>query len=135
MVIFSNSGVNAVPVEIALAAKKVGMTVIAIVALRYAAVAPLSPLGQRLADIADIVIDNGGPPGDALVQVGDTGLRVGPSSTVIGAFLLNAILAEACHRLAMKGVTPPVYVSSNMPGAAAHNAALHDRYRPRNPHM
>ncbi|MCL4394994.1 MAG: SIS domain-containing protein [Chloroflexi bacterium] len=135
IVVFSNSGVNAVPVETALAAKKIGMTVIAMVALEYAAVAPLSALGKRLADVADIVIDNGGPPGDALVEIGNTGLRTGAASTVTGAFLLNALLSEVACRLAKKGGTPPVYVSSNLPGAAGHNTALHDRYRARNPHL
>jgi len=32
-------------------------------------------------------------------------------------------------------VVPPVYVSANMPGAAAHNAALIAKYRSRNPHL
>lgn len=135
LVVFSNSGVNAVPVEVAMAAKEIGMTVIAIVSLAYAQQAPLSPLGRRLHDVADIVLDNQGPPGDALVAVGQDGLRTGPVSTVVGAFLLNAVLTEVVWRLAADGEAPPVYISANMPGAARHNAELFARYRPRNPHL
>lgn len=135
IVIFSNSGVNAVPVETAEAAKASGATVIAVVALEYAASVPAGPGGRKLADIADIVLDNHGVPGDALVEVADTGLRTGAASTVSGAFILNAILTEVAWRLAEGGENPPIYISANMPGAAAHNQALVDRFRPRNPHL
>lgn len=135
LVVFSNSGVNAVPVEIALAAKEIGMTVIAVVSLAYARQAPLSSLGKKLPDVADIVIDNHGPPGDALVEVSQTGLRAGPISTIAGAFILNAILVEAVARIAQEDQFLPVYISANIPGANEHNARLLSRYRTRNPHL
>jgi uncharacterized phosphosugar-binding protein len=134
LIIFSNSGANAVPVEMALAAKEKGMVVIGVVALDYAATVKAGATGRKLADVADIVIDNHGVPGDALIEVGG-GLRTGPASTVAGAFILNAVLTEVAAQLAQEGVAPPVYVSANMPGAAAHNAALIARYRARNPHL
>ena len=135
IIIFSNSGVNAVPVEAALAAKGSGAAVIAVVALDYAATVPAGPSGRKLADIADIVIDNHGVPGDALVEVAETGLRTGPASTITGAFILNAILTEVAWRLAEEGGEPPIYISANMAGAADHNRGLVERYRPRNPHL
>ena len=135
LVIISNSGVNAVPVEMALTAKQKGLTVIALTSLEYTAHAPLSPLGKRLAEIADIVIDNQLPPGDALVEIGNGGLHSGPGSTVLGAFLLNALLTEVVWRLAAEGSMPPVYISSNMPGGAQHNQELIERYKARNPHL
>lgn len=133
--VFSNSGVNTVPVEIALAAKDAGMTVIAVVAREYAARIATGEMGRKLADVADIVLDNKGVPGDALVEIGDQGARVGPLSTVAGAFILNAILAEAASQMAEEGLDLPIYVSANMPNAVANNAALVARYRPRNPHL
>lgn len=135
LVIFSNSGVNTVPVETAAAARDRGLTVIAIVARDYAAQAPVGANGQKLTELADIVLDNQGVPGDALVPIGDSGLRVGPLSTIAGAFILNAILTEVAWRLYEGGETPPVYISANMPGAQAHNEALVEKYRLRNPHL
>jgi uncharacterized phosphosugar-binding protein len=134
LMVFSNSGVNAAPVEMALAGKAVGMPVIAVVALAYAAQVKTGPTGKKLADVADVVLDNQGVPGDALVNVGG-GLRVGPLSTIAGAFLLNAVLTEAAVRLTARGIQPPVYISANMPGAREHNAALFAKYRTRNPHL
>lgn len=134
LIVFSNSGVNAAPVEMALAGKQIGMPVIAVVSRAYASQVKAGPTGRKLADVADVVLDNHGVPGDALVDVGG-GLRVGPLSTVAGAFLLNAVLTEATVRLRARGIEPPVYISANMPGAHEHNAALFARYRARNPHL
>ena len=137
--VFSNSGVNAVPVEVALTAKEAGATVIAIVALDYAATVAPGPSGRKLADIADIVLNNHGVPGDALVEVQDTGLRTGPASTIAGAFILNAVLTEVAWRLAEaeggQAAALPIYISANMPGAMEHNAGLVAAYRTRNPHL
>ncbi len=133
--VFSNSGVNQAPLEVTLAAKAVGVTVIAVVSLDYSLVTPPKVDGQRLADVADIVIDNRGVPGDSLVEIGETGLRTGPASTVSGAFILNAVLTEAIRRMAESGQTPPIYISANMPGAMEHNETLVTRFRPRNPHL
>jgi uncharacterized phosphosugar-binding protein len=135
LVIFSNSGVNAVPVETALAAKEIGMKVVAVVAREYASQAPAGPTGKKLTEVADIVLDNHGVPGDALIDVAGGGLRVGPLSTVAGAFIWNAVLTEVAWRMTEQGMTPPVYISSNMPGAREHNTALVERYRTRNRHL
>jgi uncharacterized phosphosugar-binding protein len=135
LILFSNSGVNAVPVEVALAAKEIGMTVVAVVAQAYAGRLSPGPTGKKVADVADIVLDNHGVACDALVSLDGDGLRVGPLSTVAGAFILNAVLTEAVWRMNEKGIKPPVYISANMPGAVEHNAALVEQYRARNPHL
>jgi len=132
LVVVSTSGVNAAPVEAADIGRARGATVIAITSAAYSAAAAQGR--RRIADIADIVLDTDAPAGDASVSVaGD--LRAGPVSTVLGAALLNATLAETARRLAAAGGAPPVYISANMPGAADHNAELVTRYRPRNPHL
>jgi uncharacterized phosphosugar-binding protein len=132
--IFSNSGVNTLPVEMALAAQARGIFVIGVVALAYAAAAPTGGAGKKLAEVADVVIDNQGVPGDALVPL-QSQIAVGPLSTIVGTFILNAIMTEACFRMEARGKTPPVYISANMPGAKEHNAALVARYKARNPHL
>ena len=131
--VVSNSGVNAAPVEAARIGKERGATVIAITSEAYSREAARGR--ARLADIADIVLDNGAPPGDATVAVAGSALKVGPVSTSIGAALMNAVLVEAAARLQSSGKGAPIYLSANMPGASENNAALVERYRPRNPHL
>lgn len=132
LVVISNSGVNAVPVEAAQHGRALGAKVVALTSAEYSAAAAQGR--TRLADLADVVIDNGLPPGDAMVALPDTDLRAGPGSTAIGAALLQALFAEVAARLAAEG-PPPIWLSSNMPGAASHNQELLDRYRPLNPHL
>jgi uncharacterized phosphosugar-binding protein len=132
VIVISNSGVNAVPVEAAALAKATGATLIALTSRAYSeAIAAGRP---TLAGAADIVIDNGLPPGDALAALPGTDLKAGPGSTAIGSALLQALFAEAAARLARDGA-PPIYLSANMPGAAENNRGLIERYRPRNPHL
>lgn len=132
VIVISNSGVNAAPVEAARLAKERGATVIALTSRAYSeASAKGRPI---LASEADIVIDNGLPPGDAMVALPGTPLKAGPGSTAIGAALLHALFAEAAARLAALG-PPPIFLSANMPGAAESNRDLVARYGPRNPHL
>lgn len=131
--VVSNSGVNAAPVEAAQIGKERGATVIAITSETYSKEAAGGR--TRLADVADIVLDNGAPSGDATVAVPGSELKVGPVSTSIGAALINAVLAEVAARLQGKETGAPIYLSANMPGAAENNAALVRRYRTRNPHL
>lgn len=133
LVVVSNSGVNTTVVEAAEAGKTLGATVIAVTSQDYSRQAAQGR--RRIADIADIVLDNGAPPGDAIVSVPGSQLRVGPISTSIGAALLNAVFAEAAARLQSSGLAAPVYLSANMPGAADVNERLVARYRLRNPHL
>ncbi len=133
--VFSTSGVNAVPVEAARYGRSIGATVVAITSLEYSRAIEKPPLGETLADVADIVLDNMVPPGDALVEVGSDGRRAGPLSTVSGALLLNAVLTETTRRLGQASQDSPVYVSANMPDAAANNERLVARYKLRNPHL
>jgi uncharacterized phosphosugar-binding protein len=133
--IFSNSGVNRLPVEMALHAKEQGLFVVAVCSLAYARKAPLSSLGKRLDEVAEITIDNGGEPGDALVKIEGTHWSVGPSSTIIGALIWNCLLTECAERLQASGVDLPVFASFNMPGASEHNTELLKKWRQFNPHL
>ncbi|MCS6870076.1 MAG: SIS domain-containing protein [Anaerolineae bacterium] len=137
LVVISNSGVNAVPVEMAQAARQHGMKVIAILALAYAQQVPANMHGVKLMDVADVVLDNQGQIGDALVALDNAPTKVGPSSTVIGAFLLNGLLVEVAARLARdaKDAPLPVYISANVPNAAEHNLKLVEQWRKYNPHL
>jgi len=129
--IASNSGRNAYPIEMALACKARGATTIAITSLRHArAITSRHPSGKLLYQVTDLVLDNGGEYGDAALNVGgDT--RMGPTSTIAGVFLLNAILAEAVEQLSRRGVTVDVYQSANMQGAEAAAEEMIRRWQSR----
>jgi len=133
--VFSNSGVNQLPVEMALAAKERGLTVVSVSSLAYAQVAPPSSLGQRLDQVADYAIDNGGPPGDSLITIDGLPWPTGPGSTVVGSLIWNCLLTETVLRLQENGKEVPIYASANMPGASDHNQKLLRRWRERNPHL
>ena len=133
LMVFSNSGINAVPVEAAEFGRARGAKVIAVTSQSYSRMAAQGR--KRLADLADIVIDNHGPAGDALLALSPGGPMAGPVSTMTGAAILNALMVQTAVRLIAETGEAPVYVSANMPGAAERNAALVARYRKRNPHL
>jgi uncharacterized phosphosugar-binding protein len=89
----------------------------------------------RIADLADIVLDNGSPPGDAVVAIPGTPLKVGPVSTITGATIINAILVGVAAELTARGQDAPIYLSAGMEGASEVNQRLVRRYRDRNPHL
>jgi uncharacterized phosphosugar-binding protein len=133
--VFSNSGVNRLPVEMALRARERKMFVVGVSSFAYAREAPLSDLGQRLDQSVDLALDNGGAPGDALLNLENFDWRIAPSSTVIGALLWNCLVSETARLLVESGIAPPIYVSLNVAGAAEHNQALLEKWRPRNMHL
>ena len=136
LVVFSNSGVNALPVEVTVEAKIMGARVVAVLSKAYAQQAPRTAAsGQSLAEVADLVIDNHVPPGDAVVPFYDETIRAASVSTVAGAFIWNALVAETVSILEQQGINAPVYISSNMPGAKENNDRLVQRYRTRVRHL
>ncbi|WP_284255500.1 sugar isomerase domain-containing protein [Pseudolysinimonas kribbensis] len=128
--IASNSGVNGSIVGMALRAKETGHKVIAVTSLEHTmAVEPKHPSGKRLRDIADVVIDNKAPYGDATLDVGET--KIGAISSITAAFIAQLLTIAVTDRIAASGQTPPVYLSANIPGGDEHNKALEDLYRDR----
>ena len=133
--VYSNSGVNQLPVEIAIAARQRGLAVVAVCSRAYAHVAPLSAIGKRLDEVADMTIDNLGVPGDGMVPVEGSEWRVGPSSTIVGALIWDALVTETIFRLQAAGEELPLYASFNMRGAGEHNQALLKKWGAINPHL
>jgi uncharacterized phosphosugar-binding protein len=130
IVIISNSGINYLPLEIAMKCKEMGMTVIALTSKHHSAnVDPRHPSGKRLMDIADIVIDNQVVRGDALISLSDEKYKVGPSSTILGAFIIEAITARAAELMLDKGFEPPLLITANAPGGDEHNKIVAAKYR------
>ena len=132
-IIISNSGRNAVPVEMALEMRARGIKVVAITNLEQSrASAPRHFTGQRLYEVADVVVDNCVPPGDALLEMRGIESRLGPSSTVAGAAVINSIIIEAVGELLSRGERVPVLPSANVEGVTLEAlGVLLGRYRGR----
>lgn len=132
--IASNSGVNGSVVGLALAVKERGHPLIAVTSLEHTnAVTPKHPSGRRLSEIADVVIDNLAPFGDATLTLDGGGLDVpvGAVSSITAAYIAQLLTIGVAERMAAAGETPPIYLSANIPGGDEHNHALEDRYRGR----
>lgn len=130
MIVVSNSGRNPAPVTMALEGKKRGATVVALTSLPHStSVASNDPSGKRLFEVADLVLDNGCPAGDALVELEGLPPRVAPGSTVMGALIINAIVAQAAKDLVDRGVTPPVAFSGNLEGGREYNEKVLGKIR------
>ena len=128
MIITSNSGRNAVPVGLAVEARKRGTRVIALTSLQHSSsVSSRSPRGIRLFEAADLVLDNCGIPGDASVEFSD-GRRVGPTRTAVGAALLQAVVCRVKEKAMEEGVDAEFFVSSNVDGGDAVNDLLVEKY-------
>ncbi len=129
LIVISNSGINAVPIEVAREGKARGATVQAITALEHSLkAASRHSSGRRLFEIADQVLDTQGPYGDAAIAVSGREWRVAATSTVVSVTILEAIVAQTAELLVERGVEPPVLVSSNVPEGDAHNEQLGRRY-------
>jgi uncharacterized phosphosugar-binding protein len=127
-VVFSTSGANAVPVELAEGLREAGVTVIAVSSLPHLEAAP-ARVGRKLDTVADIVLDTGTPVGD--VAYGQGGQRTAALSSLTSVYLWNLLLARLVDRAAAEGIELPLWTSANTPGGDERNAALFARYRHR----
>jgi uncharacterized phosphosugar-binding protein len=126
--IASNSGVNGSVVGMALMAKDRGHGVIAVTSLQHTAqVQPKHPSGRRLSEIADVVIDNLAPYGDATLDL-PGGVAVGSVSSITSAFIAQLLTIGIAERMNGDGNVPPLYLSANVPGGDEHNHALEKKY-------
>lgn len=132
VLVISNSGRNASPIEVAMEAKAMGLEVIVLTSLDMSKnTSSRHSSGKKLYELGDYVLDNGGVPGDAALEAPGFPYKVGPTSTMSGSLLLNLLSMEIIEQLIKMGVRPPTYVSQNADGGAEHNEALAKKYRHR----
>jgi len=130
--IASNSGRNAYPIEVALEARTRGATTVALTSMAHTTeVTSRHATGKRLFEVCDIVLDNGAAYGDASLAVGDGTVRMGPTSTVVGVFIINAVIAEAVDDLSRRGIAVDVYQSANSQGGEAAAEDMVRRWKSR----
>ena len=129
LILHSVSGRNSVPVDMALCAAGKGVTTVAITNLNYSrAVNSRHPSGKRLFEVCDFVIDNMGDVGDAAVEIGGLPEKIGPTSTAVGAALINALVIDSVNRMIRDGIVPPVLMSANIDGGDEHNERVFKEY-------
>lgn len=129
VIVFSNSGINPLTIEMALGAKERGALSIALTNLNHSR--PLQSRhhsGLKLYEISDIVLDNFGTLGDACVQV-KSGLKIGPTSTISGAAILHTITAMMVQLAEQEGYDLEMYTSGNVPNGHERNLALIEKYK------
>jgi uncharacterized phosphosugar-binding protein len=125
LIVTSTSGRNPVVIDMAFAAHERGLRTIGITSLAYTqGVTSRHGSGRKLADLCEIVIDNGAPYGDAVVEIAGFPQKVGPISSVTGCAIANALAAEVVAELVALGIHPPVFVSANLDSGDAYNARL-----------
>jgi uncharacterized phosphosugar-binding protein len=130
-VIASSSGVNSSVVEMARVVTEAGHKLVAITSLQHSSqVPPRHESGKRLSDLADVTLDNGAPFGDTLLPLPD-GSSVGGVSSLTAGLLVQMLVAETVRLLLDAGLTPPVYVSNNVPGGYERNLKLEALYEGR----
>lgn len=131
-VVFSTSGRNPYPVEIAEECAARAVPVVAVTSARAASGAA-ARAATTLADHAAIVVDTRVPPGDVLHPPGAP--RTAAVSTILAAYAWSRILADLDDLAAARGVEPPRWTSANVPGGDERNTALIERYRHRVPEL
>ncbi|WP_242608996.1 SIS domain-containing protein [Actinomadura formosensis] len=130
-VVFSTSGRNPYPVEVAAECAARGVPVIAVTSAR-ASQGAAARTRTTLADHAEIVLDTRVPPGDVLHPAAP---RTAAVSTVLAAYAWARVLADLDDLAAARGVDLPRWTSANVPGGDEGNAALLARYRHRVPEL
>jgi uncharacterized phosphosugar-binding protein len=122
VVVFSTSGVNFYPVEIAAHARDVGARVIAVTSRPASAAAPLRE-GRRLTDLADVVLDTCVPPGDVTWPADAP--RSAPLSSLANTLCWNLTLVAALEA----APDLPTWRSANTTAPEDHNERLQELYR------
>ncbi len=130
MVVFSASGLSAVPVEIARGAKARGLRVVAVTSVAQSLSGPTDPaVGSRLLDEADLVIDLCSPEADAVCRIEGLDTPVGPLSTVGAVAIVNAIKVRVAELLVRRGIVPPVITRASVVGADRSRELFEAAYR------
>ena len=123
LLIGSVSGINILPVGMALAARERGVKTIALTSVEYSkALESKHPSGKRLFEVCDAVLDNCAPLGDTLVDVEELGLGICPASGIAASYINWALQAQIVEKLVAKGKTPSIYLSNHLAAAGKHNA-------------
>jgi uncharacterized phosphosugar-binding protein len=136
LLIINAYGINACTIDTAMWARERNVPTIAITSPSFSRAMPKDlvarhPNGRNLFELVDLVIDNKMPAGDAVLRFEGLKPPVSPVTTIVNAFVIEALTGETVGLLLERGITPPVWTSSNVPGGDEANEALMTRFSPR----
>ena len=132
MILVSNSGINPIIVEFALCCKKAEIPMIAVTSLEHSTSVPSRhSSGKKLYELADIVLDNQCPKGDALMDIESINAKVAAMSTVTGAAIVQAMVYLTVLELEKRGLPIPVRISRNLHGGERNNLQYRREYASR----
>ena len=130
VIVISNSGGNQVTIDLVKLAQGLGAKVIAVTSVNHAtSKSARSNAAEKIHHLADVVLDNSGVVGDALVRVAGSPMSAGPTSTVIGGALLQSVVVGTVAECLKRGIQHEIFLSSNLAGGDENNAAIFDKYR------
>lgn len=130
MMVFSASGLTAVPVEVARGARARGLRTIAVTSVAQSMSGePEAAVGARLLEVADLVLDVCSPHADAAVAIPGLESPVGPLSTVGSVAIVNAIKSRTAELLTGRGAMPPVLTRASVVGAERSRELFEQAYR------
>jgi len=140
IIIVNAYGVNAATIDAAVVAKELGLVVIGVTSTATAnLLAPdhpsRHPSGKNLHEIVDVFVNTHVPAGDAVVEIESFPQKVASVSTIANAFALESIVAETVKALVARGISPPVWMSANLPGGDENNKKFIDQYTGRVKHL
>ena len=130
LIVFSHGGLNAAGIEAAMIGQERGATVVVVTSMQnYRKNAARHSSGKKLADVGDIVIDNGAPPEDALIRVPNWVEPVAAAATVTAACISMMLVAETARILSEQGVYVPTFASPNVVTDPQHDMEVYEAYR------
>lgn len=130
LIVHSVSGRNPIAIDLVLHAKEKGVKVLSITNVSYSKeTKSRHSSGLRLFEVSDLVIDNHGITGDAIITIPNVPQTTGASSTVIGALIVNTIITESLKQLAQHGMDPlPIFYSANIDGGKELNDTMIENF-------
>ena len=130
-IIISNSGINGVVIDMAICAKERGNKVIVVTSWQHtSAEDSRHPSGKKLYQLGDVVIDNCGPRGDALIETGKLE-KICSVSSITGACIAQTLECETVRILKEQGLEAPILYAETLEGAKEHNDLLRAKYHGR----
>lgn len=129
VLISSNSGRNAMIVELARKLKQQGTATVAFTGLNHSSrTTSRHASGKRLFEVCDIVIDNCGCEGDACMTLEGVRGKMGSSSSIVGMFMAQSLSMLIARELADRGMEVPVFLSSNLDAGDNWNQSIMEKY-------